>query len=1458
VAESYSVALDLQVGQLFQRLDQLESRLRGINQSVAGVQSRFDAFSAAARPIQAVSDQGERVQRVFDRWAASTRNTEAGLRGLIGRLEQARTNVDRNSQAYAVATQNLERYRASLRGAGTDADRFQSRVGGLQTVMGAVGAAAIVNSFKQAGTEAAGAERKLGFLTAQYGEQAKAQEAVLRIQKELGVSNTEAKTGIANLYAALRPTGIALKDIEGAFMGYAKAARQTGQSNGEISSGMLQLKQALGSGVLQGDELRSIRENAPAVAQAIARTMDTTVGGLKKLGEQGAITSKVVLDALNGLANGTIPPITAVDRLTAAWTDFQAEIAGSIGPLTSSLIGFLASILEGFQKLPGPIKDLITAVGALALAVVGLAGAFATYTFASTAIVGGLTAMGVATTAQTGLFGALGLAAQAAWASIAWPIVGIVAGLALLTKAAYDLHEPFRWWIDNLGPALGVVWNDLSYVAKSFGNDLVTLGGDIQNAWDGATNWFQPLSDGFSAVISQMKKTWDAIPEWMKWVFLFPIQGAVKINQGSTSYLSSVSKRVEEAKKAGEVEKKVEEQKAKAQQLSEKQLKKLADERAKMEKGLTDARKDAEGKIAELRLSTAEKAQDWEKEIAKDRLSLERQIADLQSKSVLDRRLSEIDGSMANDGSVGDKVKTDQKVMLQAKYDMEQKILGLNRTESDRQAAFTDKLEKFKLETAKASGRIQQAYAEKSGQLVEGYTTAAAKILMTGGQNAGAALEASATRSAEKLTNALAAASSGGGGVGAGGNYKIDDIADKTLPAATRALLKTIRFAEGTAGEQGYRTMFTGKLFSDMSKHPRAIQRGNGLASDAAGAYQFLSTTWDGIGGGAMTPARQDRGAVALARRRGVDTAMPQGFTKDVADKLAPEWASFPTKATGTSYYGQGGKSFEVLKRYYERELAKEQAFDRGSAQQSSNPTGPNSIFQVNGPNTPSPIFQAKADPIAALANSGRQGAMQGPNTKPNIPLGQKAVLKGQAVKWDGRNWAPDTISAAAAAPVGGGAAAPAAAPAGAPANNIVPLPAGFNPASVGSVNANQYLGGVQQAQNGLNSLAGKEKELQTEQAVTEYLKQQRDLRAAMTGDLNTQLLQTQQSLETDQQRLELLRSGVNPAYVEQFVQIDQMAQAEQTRLTAERDRIKELLKDTKLRPDLLKGLQDDLANTEARLAAEGGITQKIKDQIAAREALKNSPGTKITEKVAQMKTELADTGGMIISLADTIEGELGSAMSNAIQGIISGTTTAEEAFSQMFKNIGAAFIDMATKMIAKALIMKVLGILGGGMSGGGLGFGGDSDPLGAGGGFWGKATGGAVQANSTYLVGENGPEVLKLGASGGYVHSNGSSETTSRMGSAMQRYSPGGRGSSGIAGSGDGSGSESSEGGGATTIDVGYRVTEINSVRYVSEAEFQAGMRQAAQQGAAAGHQKVFGDLRNSRSRRSRIGLGG
>ncbi len=72
---------------------------------------------------------------------------------------------------------------------------------------------------------------------------------------------------------------------------------------------------------------------------------------------------------------------------------------------------------------------------------------------------------------------------------------------------------------------------------------------------------------------------------------------------------------------------------------------------------------------------------------------------------------------------------------------------------------------------------------------------------------------------------------------------------------------------------------------------------------------------------GDFSPLNQDRAALALIARRGVslDEVAKVGISPSIVDRLAPEWASLPTARTGTSYYGQGGKSYKELEQAYHR-----------------------------------------------------------------------------------------------------------------------------------------------------------------------------------------------------------------------------------------------------------------------------------------------------------------------------------------------------------------------------------------------------------------------------------------------------------------------------------------------------------------------------------------------------------
>ena len=162
-----------------------------------------------------------------------------------------------------------------------------------------------------------------------------------------------------------------------------------------------------------------------------------------------------------------------------------------------------------------------------------------------------------------------------------------------------------------------------------------------------------------------------------------------------------------------------------------------------------------------------------------------------------------------------------------------------------------------------------------------------------------------------------------------------------------RALLNTIRYAEGTwanGNDIGYWIMFGGGLMPSLDRHPDRVNRTARYASAAAGAYQFMPFTWDLVtrslglqrfGPQAFGPQVQDQGALFLIQRRGALALADQGiFTPQLAHKLAPEWASFPTLA-GRSFYGQPVKRFHELKRFYEDNLASLRSQMEPVAQQS-------------------------------------------------------------------------------------------------------------------------------------------------------------------------------------------------------------------------------------------------------------------------------------------------------------------------------------------------------------------------------------------------------------------------------------------------------------------------------------------------------------------------------------------
>lgn len=250
---------------------------------------------------------------------------------------------------------------------------------------------------------------------------------------------------------------------------------------------------------------------------------------------------------------------------------------------------------------------------------------------------------------------------------------------------------------------------------------------------------------------------------------------------------------------------------------------------------------------------------------------------------------------------------------------------------------------------------------------------------------------------------------------------------------------------------------------------------------------------------------------------------------------------------------------------------------------------------------------------------------------------------------------------------------------------------------------------------------------------------------------------------------------------------------------------------------------------------------EKVRQELLQKQ-LEADPGYQMKQQLE----ELVKLENQVAAGAEAIS----NAFANSFRSLITGAKSGEEALADMMSAVAEHFLDMATKIIAQQLamilygtIMKALGIsMPSGPSFGGPNLGvSDSSLFDLNKSFF--AEGGFVNKPTNAIIGEGSePEYII---------------PESKMKESMMRYSRGARGNSVIPESGEGG--ASSEGSGtavAAPIDVRYSVERINNVDYVTADQFQAGMRQAAQQGAMQGERRALTTLKQNTTQRRRIGL--
>lgn len=143
-----------------------------------------------------------------------------------------------------------------------------------------------------------------------------------------------------------------------------QAIQLSGSSAQASDAAVTQLIQGLQGGALRGDEFNSVMEQSPRLAQALADGLGTTTAALRKLAEEGALSSDVVIKALQNQADtvsgefNKLPPTVgrALTQLSNSWTIYVGETDKASGASTAAAAAITA-LAENLKTISGYLID---------------------------------------------------------------------------------------------------------------------------------------------------------------------------------------------------------------------------------------------------------------------------------------------------------------------------------------------------------------------------------------------------------------------------------------------------------------------------------------------------------------------------------------------------------------------------------------------------------------------------------------------------------------------------------------------------------------------------------------------------------------------------------------------------------------------------------------------------------------------------------------------------------------------------------------------------------------------------------------------------------------------------------------------------------------------------------------------------------------------------------------------
>lgn len=358
-------------------MNNMQNRLQAIQQRIQTIENNplnmgTDTANEELEQLRGQLDAAVQEQEALNR-AVENMDVEAANQAYL-RLSQTVSNTERYIR------DNVDeqgRFNREIEEGTNEANQL------MQTIKGAVAAYATIQTL----STALNLSDQLTSTTARLNLMNDGLQTTQDLQNMIYLSAERARGSYQATADAVSKLGLMADDAFGsseeiiAFMEQVnKQFTIAGTEAAGIDAAMLQLTQAMGSGVLRGEEYNSILEQAPNIIQAIADYMEVPKGQLKDMAAEGQITADIVKAAMFAAADETNAKFEQMPKtFSQIWTSFQNTALMAFQPVLQRMNEIANS--EAFQEFVNNAIEGLSMVAGIALEIfdllVGVAGAVA-------------------------------------------------------------------------------------------------------------------------------------------------------------------------------------------------------------------------------------------------------------------------------------------------------------------------------------------------------------------------------------------------------------------------------------------------------------------------------------------------------------------------------------------------------------------------------------------------------------------------------------------------------------------------------------------------------------------------------------------------------------------------------------------------------------------------------------------------------------------------------------------------------------------------------------------------------------------------------------------------------------------------------------------------------------------------------------------------------------------------